>query len=107
MRGHIRKRGEKRGVATWEIKYELERDGGQRQTRYRSFKGSRREAQAELTRLLGSVQTGNHVEPHKLTVAKHVRNRVAQWRAAGIISVKTAERYEELVEYQLARFMIG
>jgi integrase len=40
-------------------------------------------------------------------VAEHVRNRVAQWRAAGIISVKTAERYEELVEYQLARFPIG
>ena len=30
---------------------------------------------------------------------------MAYWRAAGIISVKTAERYEELVEYQVVPFL--
>jgi len=79
MRGHIRKRGRK----SWEIKYDIDRADGQRQTRYKSFRGSKREAQAELTRLLAQVQAGGHVEPHKLTVVEHVRNRVAQWRAAG------------------------
>jgi integrase len=103
MRGHIRKRG----ANSWELKYDVPRAEGGRHIVYRSFKGSRREAAAELARLLARVADGGHVDPHRLTVVEHVRNRVAQWRAKSIISVKTAERYEELVEYQLARFPIG
>jgi integrase len=100
MRGHIRRRGRN----SWELKYDV-REGGQRQTQYRSFKGTRREAAAELTRLLALVQEGGHVEPHKLTVGEYVRSRVAQWKASGRISAKTAERYEELVEFQLVPFL--
>jgi integrase len=103
MRGHIRKRGGN----SWEIKYDIDRADGRRQTRYKSFRGSKREAQAELTRLLSQVQTGSHIEPHKLTVIEHVRNRVTLWHANGITSPKTHERYEELVEYQMARFPIA
>jgi integrase len=101
VRGHVRRRGRN----SFEIKFELDRIGGQRQTRYKSFKGTRREAQAQLSRLLVEVQEGGHVEPSRLTVAEHVRVRVAQWRASGIISAKTAERYEELVKYQIAPFI--
>src|SRR6266702_4776956 len=100
MRGHIRRRG----IRSWELKFDV-RENGQRRTQYRTFKGTRREAAAELTRLLALVQEGGHVEPHKLTVGEHVRARVAQWKAAGTISTKTAERYEELVEYQLLPFL--
>jgi integrase len=103
MRGHIRKRGRN----SWEIKYDIDRADGQRRTRYRSFKGTRREAQAELTRLLAQAQAGGHVEPRKLTVIEHVRNRVALWAAAGTISANTHERYQQLVDFQLARFPIG
>jgi integrase len=104
MRGHIRRRGH----SSWEIKFELERTAdGRRRTATQNIRGTKREAQAELTRLLNQAQTGGHVEPHKLTVADHVRARVAHWHAAGITSAKTHERYLELVEYQLARFPIG
>jgi integrase len=105
--GHIRKRGGRRGVATWELKYDVDRADGRRQTVYRSFKGSKREAQVELARLLAQANAGGHVDPSKLTVADHVRARVAQWHAAGITSAKTHERYQELTEHQLARFPIG
>ena len=54
MRGHIRRRGR----SSWEIKYDIARTDGRRQTRYKAFKGPRREAQAELTRLLGQAQAG-------------------------------------------------
>src|SRR5262245_45618554 len=102
MRGHIRKRGRN----SWEIKYDIgDRADGRRQTRYRSFKGTRREAQAELTRLLAQVQAGSHVDPDKLTVAEYIRARVAHWRAAGIVKAKAAERYDELVEYQIVPFL--
>ena len=42
------------------------------------------------------------MDSSKLTVAEHVRARVAQWEASGDISAKTAERYSELVENQIA-----
>src|SRR5262249_20713813 len=106
-KGHIRQRGGKRGVATWELKFDADRAEGGRQTVYRSFKGSKREAQAELTRLLAQAQAGEYVEPSKLSVVDYVRSRIKQWHASGTISQKTSERYEELATYQLGRFAIG
>src|SRR5262245_47731792 len=103
MKGHIRKRG----TNSWEIKLDTDRVDGQRKTIYRNVKGSKREAQATLAKLITEVESGGHVEPHKLTVIQHVRNRVALWRANGITSPKTHERYEELIEYQIARFPIA
>jgi len=101
MKGHIRKRGRD----SFEIKYDIDRSDGRRQTRYKSFRGSKRESQAELTRLLNQAQSGGHVDPHKLTVAEYVRARVAHWRAAGIVGDKGGERYEELVEFQVVPFL--
>jgi integrase len=101
--GHIRRRGER----SWELKFDLGIDPltGKRVTKYVSFKGSRREAQAKLTELLAAVAKGSHVEPTKLTVAEFVRGRVDQWEAAGKISARTAARYRELVENQIAPFI--
>jgi hypothetical protein len=73
MRGHIRKRGQN----SWEIKFEVERTDGKRQTRYKSFEGTRREAHAELSRLLVQAQTGGFVDPDKLTLAGYARARRA------------------------------
>jgi integrase len=103
MSGHIRRRGRN----SWELKYDVERSGGQRQIRYQSFKGTRREAQAELTRLLAQVQGGSYVEPHKLTVLEHIRNRLAIWLGDGTISARTAQGYEGLITYQVAPFSIA
>jgi len=40
MKGHIRKRGRD----SFEIKYDIDRSDGRRQTRYKSFRGSKRES---------------------------------------------------------------
>jgi hypothetical protein len=72
-----------------------------------SFRGTKREAQVKLTALLAAVGNSTYVEPSKVTLAEHVRARVAQWEAAydpaakSGISPKTAERYRELVENQI------
>jgi len=58
-KGHIRRRG----ASSWELKYDVERDGGGRRTVYRSFKGSKRQAQTELARLLTQAAQGTHVDP--------------------------------------------
>jgi integrase len=101
MRGHIRKRGRN----SFEIKYDIDRADGRRQTRYRSFKGTRREATAELNRLLAQVADGGHVDPSKVTVAEYLRSRLEIWRAKGEVSAKPAERYGQLIRAQVEPFI--
>ena len=100
MRGHIRRRGE----GTWELKFDAGRDDktGKRLTRFHSFRGTKREAQVKLAELISSISAGSYVEPTKVTVAEFVRSRVDQWEAAGNISARTAQRYRQLIENQIA-----
>lgn len=99
MSGHIRRRGEQ----SWEIKFDTGRDPvtGKRETRYASFKGSKREAQAKLTELLAAAAKGNYIEPSKVTVAEFVKGRIDQWEASGNITARTAERYRQLAANQI------
>ena len=69
---------------------------GKRRTKYQTVKGTRREAERELRKLLRQVDTGDYVEPNKVTVTllldrwiDHMKPRVAP---------KTLERYEQLIE---------
>jgi len=98
-RGHIRRRG----LHSWELKFDAGRDHtGKRKIQYVSFKGTRREAMHKLTELLAAVGQGDYVEPSKVTVIDFVRARVDQWEAAGNISARTAQRYRQLTENQIA-----
>ena len=99
MSGHIRQRGER----SWELKFELGRDPvtGKRESRYHSFKGTKREAQLKLAELIVAGGSGSYIEPNKMAVANFVRARVDQWEAAGNITARTAQRYRQLVENQI------
>lgn len=97
MKGHIRERSPGR----WAIVLDVQGPGGKRRRKWHSFTGKRRDAQIECARLLTEVTKGSYVDTSKVTVAEHVRARVAQWEAAGDITAKTAERYGELVENQI------
>jgi len=102
VRGHIRRRGKH-----WEIKYEVERSDGKRRTRYKAFRGTRREAQDELARTLAQVADGSHLNPSKVTITEYLRARLERWRAMGAISAKPAERYQQLVKNQIEPFIGG
>ena len=99
MKGHVRRRGEN----SFELKYEggIDPATGKRITKYASFKGSKREAQAKLAELITAVAKGSHVDTSKVTVAEFVRSRIDQWEAAGDITARTAGRYRELNENQI------
>jgi integrase len=99
-RGHVRRRGE----SSFELKYEagIDERTGRRITKYVSFKGSKRAAQAKLTELLDAVAKGTHVDRSKVTVAEFVRSRIDQWEASNKISARTAARYRELNAYQVS-----
>jgi integrase len=100
MSGHIRRRGER----SWELKFDTGRDPqtGKRLTQFRSFKGSRREAQQKLTELMAAVTKGAYVSRSSITVGEHVAERIERWEQLGKISGKTAERYRELHANQIA-----
>ena len=100
MKGHIQQRGKN----SFRLKFDADRDEktGKRKTQFHTFRGTKRQAQVKLAELIASVAQAKYVEPNKLTVAEWVRARVNHWEAAGDISARTAERYRELVENQIA-----
>ena len=94
MRGNITRRGK----ASWQLKFDVGAVNGKRQTRYATVRGTRQDAQRELTRLLKAADDGVLPDPNKLTVAEHVRGWVATVPGR---SPKTLERYGELCERQI------
>ena len=95
--GHIRPRG----PGAWELKYDVGRDAksGRRITKYATVRGTKRDAQRELRRLLGTVDVGQHVDPGKLTVGQWLKQWLEEARHG--VSRKTHERYSEIVNQHL------
>jgi integrase len=91
--GHIRQRS----ARSWEIKFDTGTDPitGKRRVRYATVRGTKRDAQAELRRLLGEVDQGQYTNPGKLTVGAWL----GQWleEARHNVAPKTFERYSEIV----------
>jgi len=96
--GHIRQRGKQ----SWQLKFDLGRDpaSGKRLSRYVSFQGTKREAQAELNRLLNRRNEGTYVDPTKMSVAEYLEH----WLSVDIerrVARKTAVRHRQLVQHQI------
>lgn len=70
-----------------------------RKTKYRSFRGTKREAQIELARLVAGTADGTAFDPSKTTLAQFL-DRWESW-AATQVSRKTFERYNELVRHHV------
>ena len=98
--GHIRPRGK----GSWELKFDAERDPatGKRKIQYVSFRGTKRGRRSSSPSLIAAVGNGGYVEPSKLTVAEHVRARINHWEPSGAISARTAQRYHQLSNGQIA-----
>jgi integrase len=91
--GHIRQRS----AGSFEIRYTLGTDPatGKRRIATTTVKGNRRAAEKKLRRLLRTLDTGEHVDPTRMTV----RQWLDHWLATIYTEVapKTAERYGEIV----------
>src|SRR6516225_120833 len=100
MKGHIQQRGKN----SWRLKFDAGRDEktGKRKTQFHTFRGTKRQAQVKLAELIASVAQAKYVEPNKITVAEWVPRRVDAWETDGDISARTAQRYRQLVENQIA-----
>lgn len=97
MTGHI----QRRGPSTFRLKYEVDRDlvTGKRQIRYVTFKGTKKQAEAELTRLLAARDTGTSVEPDKVTIGEYMRS----WIATADVSPKPASAIASLSKTRSSR----
>lgn len=96
MRGHVRQRGK-----SWCVVYDegVSEDGKRRQ-RWRGGFATKREAQAELTRLLGTIGDGSYVQPSKLTVREFL---VDEWLPAieGTVRPSTFSQYRTMVRSRI------
>ncbi len=89
MKGHLTKRSN----GSWSIVIDLGRDpAGKRKQAWRTVRGTKKQAQEELTRLLHQMQTGVHVEAHRLTVHEYLE-RWLQAYAKPNLAAKTYLRY--------------
>jgi integrase len=95
--GHIRERS----PGSFELRYSFGTDPatGKRKMATATVRGSRKDAEKELRRLLRSLDTGEHVDPTRMTV----REWLASWLTAvrEEVSPKTHERYSQIVNHSL------
>lgn len=94
MRGNITKRGKN----SWQLKFDVPSVDGKRQQRYATVRGTYKDAQKELTRLLSAADLGALPDPINVTLADYLR----AWLDGPLgLSPKTLERYRELGERQI------
>ena len=65
-----------------------------------TVRGTKREAEAELSRVLHELDTGLYVDPLQLTLAQYLERWLADCARANV-SGKTFERYAEIVRLHL------
>ena len=91
----------RRGKKSWRIKYDLPRDEtGARRIAYVTVKGTRKDAEKELRRLLTALDRGMHVDPSGLTVADYLDSWLADVAPASV-GPKTLEHYQGLCRNQI------
>jgi integrase len=103
MSGHVRQRS----AGTFEIRYPIGADPatGRRRTATTTLRGSRRQAERELRRLMTSVDNGTHADPNRLTVG--------QWFETWLESVKankaprTYQTYRGIADLYIAPTLGG
>src|SRR6476660_5587623 len=93
-RGHIQQRSEE----SFRLRYTLGNDPvtGKRRTATTTLRGTRKDAARELTRLLRTVDTSEHVDPSRMTLRQWLETWLCAVRAE--VSPKTHERYTEIVK---------
>lgn len=101
-RGNITRRGKR----SWRLKFDTGTDPttGQRNTEFVTVRGTKKDAETELSRRLTQVDGGNYVAKSRETVAEHVRI----WLANNLdLSGTTKERFGRLIEQQIVPHLGG
>ncbi len=97
MRGHIRKRGD-----SWSIVVELGRDPvtGKRKQQWQSIKGTKKDAERELSLALSHIEQGSYTKPTKVTVGEYLESWLQDYVDMHV-SIRTRDRYKEITRLHL------
>src|SRR5215470_9919667 len=92
-RGNI----QQRSPGSFRLRYTLGKDPitGKQRTATTTLRGTRKDAERELTRLLRTADTGEHVDPSRMTGRQWLETWLCAVRSE--VSPKTHERYTEIV----------
>src|SRR5262249_27325172 len=102
MKGHIRERSPGR----WAIILDIhDPQTGARRRKWHSFRGSKRQAQAECARLITEMKDGAYVETDRTSLNDFLDRWERDWAATNV-SPKTAEWYSQLLKLHI-RPMLG
>jgi integrase len=97
MKGHIRERS----PGHWAIVVDVrDPQTGKRKRCWHSFRGGKREAQIECSRLISELQGGTNIDPSRLTVAAFLNRWIEHMR--GQVSPRSHERYAEIARKNVA-----
>src|SRR5262245_5304672 len=102
---HLRERSPKHWAIVIDDKDPV--TGKRRKRIWHSFRGTKAEAKIKAAQLITERENGTYVEPSKETVESFVRTRIEQWEASGEISARTAQRYRQLLQNQIAPYLGG
>ena len=97
---HLQRRGK-----AWRFRYDREPDAaGVRQRCSATFRGTRKEAEAQAAKLLADIAKGVDIAPSTLTVASYLRSWLNGRHG---LAAKTVERYKQLAEQQVIPHLGG
>lgn len=106
MRGSIvRRSAGKRGPSSWRLKWEMGRDPttGERRYGYRTVRGKRDQAEAELRKVIESLESGAYVAPAKSTLSDWIETWLATY--TGDLAARTLETYEFLLRERVVPYL--
>jgi integrase len=96
MKGHIRERS----PGHWAIVIDIrDLETGKRRRKWHSFRGTKREAQVESSRLITEARGGAFVDPGRVTVTEYLDRWLDHMRTQ--VSLRTHECYGETINHYL------
>jgi len=92
--GHLRKRLNKKGEVSYQITVESDRDAvtGERNRTYKTIKGTKKQAETEMRKMISEIENGGIVSPSALTVK--------EWMKTWLNSYKTNIEETTKIGYQ-------
>jgi integrase len=94
MRGHLRERS----PGHWAIVLDTKDANGKRKRSWRSFAGTKRQAEDECARLITEMKGGGAVDPSRVTVSEFLDRFERDWVAIHT-GARTAERYRDALAH--------
>ena len=96
----------RRGKSSWRLKYDLPRDSetSERRIAYKTVRGKRADAEAELRAILHKIDRGVSIDPSRITIAEYLND----WLTTVVphrVAPKALERYRGLVRNQINPFL--